>query len=91
MFCYLIDIRTLSYYENDVHIVKISNGKKHLSCYVISYQVLTHTKRGPSDPWIDHLSFCLKPLIYMDLSKTDHALVNHWGAFLSPELYLEQI
>ena len=24
--------------------------KQHLSCSVISYQVLTHTKRGPSDP-----------------------------------------
>ena len=26
MFCYFIDIRALSYYENDVHIVNISNG-----------------------------------------------------------------
>ena len=26
MFYYFIDIRALSYYENDVHIVNISNG-----------------------------------------------------------------
>ena len=26
MFCYFIDTRVLSYYENDVHIVNISNG-----------------------------------------------------------------
>ena len=26
MFCYFIDIRALSYYENDIHIVNISNG-----------------------------------------------------------------
>ena len=26
MFCYFIDIRALLYYENDVHIVTISNG-----------------------------------------------------------------
>ena len=26
MFCYFIDIRALSYYENDVHVVNIPNG-----------------------------------------------------------------
>ena len=26
MFCHFIDIRALSYYENDVHIVNIPNG-----------------------------------------------------------------
>ena len=50
MFCYFLDIRAMSLYENDVHIVNISNGNTHLSCSVILYQVLTHTKRGPSDP-----------------------------------------
>ena len=50
MFYYFLDIRALSYYKNDVHIVNISNIKRHYSCSVISYQVLTHTKRGPSDP-----------------------------------------
>ena len=49
MFCYFIDIRALSYYENDVHIVNISNGNS-ISCSVVLYLVLTHTKRGPSDP-----------------------------------------
>ena len=36
MFCYFIDIRALSYYENDVHIVNISNGNSiyHVLCII---------------------------------------------------------
>ena len=34
--------------------------KQHLSCTIISYGVLTHIKRGPSDPWIAHLSHVYK-------------------------------
>ena len=39
MFCYFIDIRALSYYENDVHIVNISNGNSiyHVLWYHIKY------------------------------------------------------
>ena len=50
MFCYFIDNRVLSYDKNDAFIVNISNGNIILSSSVISHQVLTHTKRGPSDP-----------------------------------------
>ena len=59
-------------------------------CDIIS-SIDTHYKRAKR-PGIAHLSFCLKLLTYMYLSKTNHApgepLV---GPFLSPELYLEQI
>ena len=58
--------------------------KQHLLCSVISYQVLTHTKRGPSDSgsltWV-----FLKPLIYMYLLKTDHALVSPWWNHFCPQ------
>ena len=39
MFCYFLDIRALSYYENDVHIVNISNGNSiyHVLWYYIKY------------------------------------------------------
>ena len=49
MFCYFIDIRAVSYYENGVYSKHIK-WKQNLSCSVISHQVLTHTLRGPSDP-----------------------------------------
>ena len=36
MFCFFIDIRALSYYENDVHIVNISNGNSiNMFCDII--------------------------------------------------------
>ena len=46
MFCYFIDIRTLSYYEYDVHIVNIPNGNSIIMfCGVIS-SIDTHYKRA---------------------------------------------
>ena len=42
-------------------------------------------------PWIAHLSFWLKPLIYMHLLQTDHAGEPLVGSFLSPELFLGEI
>ena len=55
-------------------------------CDIIS-GVDTHYKRAKR-PWIAHLSFCLKPLIYMYLFKTDHALVNPlWGHFVPRALF----
>ena len=37
MFCNFIDIRALSYYENDVHIVNIPNGNNIY--HVLWYQI----------------------------------------------------
>ena len=65
--------------------------EQHLACTIISCQVFTHNKRGPSD--LDRSTeFCLKRLIYRYILKIgfapDDPLV---GPFLSPEPYLEQI
>ena len=43
MFCYFIDIRALSYYENDVHIVNLPNGNS------IYYVLWYHIKHWDSD------------------------------------------
>ena len=37
MFCYFIDIGALSYYENDVHIVNISN--ENSIYHVLEYHI----------------------------------------------------
>ena len=72
MFCYFIDIRALSYYEKDVHIVNISNGNNiyHVLWYHIKYW---HTLKE-DQVTLNRSPECLfKTLIYMYLLKTDQA------------------
>ena len=91
MFSYLIDIKALSYYKNNVQIVSISNGNNiyHVLWYHIKYW---HTLKEGQVTLDRSPEFLFKPLIYMYLLKTSKSpgepLV---GLFLSPELYLEQI
>ena len=84
MYCCSIDIRAMLYYENDLHIVNISN--RNSIYYVLWYHIkYWHTLKEGKWPWIAHLSLCLKPLIYMYLLKTDHVLVSPWWSHFCPQ------
>ena len=84
IFCKFIDIRALSYYENDVHIVNISNRNSiyHVLWYHIKYW---HPLKEGQVTLDRSPQFFLKPLIYMHLLKTDHALVTAWWGHFCPQ------
>ena len=91
MFCYLIDIRALPNYENDVHIVNISNGNSiyhvlwyHIRCWHTLKEGQMTLDRSPEFLFINLLSIC----IYLKLTMLWWTLGR---AIFIPELYLEQI
>ena len=89
MFCYFIDIRALSYYENDVHIVNLPNSIYYVLWYHINHW---HTLKEGQVTLDCSPEFCLKPSNRYVSIKTDHAPGESLvGPFLSPELYLEHI
>ena len=84
MFCYFIDIRELSYCENDLNIVNISNGNSIY--HVLWYQIKYWHSLKEGQVTLDHSPECLfKSLIYMSLLETDIALVNPWWGHFCPQ------
>ena len=91
MFCYFIDIRALSYYANDVHIVNISNGNSiyHVLWYYIEYW---HTLKEGQVTLDRSPEFLFKAsYLYVSIKNWPRSGEPLVGPFLSPELYLEQI
>ena len=91
MFCYFIDIRALSYYENDAHIVNISNGNSiyYVLWYYIKYW---HTlEEGQVTPDRSPEFLFKTSNIYVPIKNWPRSGEPLEGPFLSPELYLEQI
>ena len=91
MFCYFIDIRAFSYYENDVHIVNISNGKSiyHVFCDIISSIDTPKEDQVTLDRSPEFLFKTSNLYVSIKTSKAPGELLV--GPFFSTELYLEKI
>ena len=84
IFCYFIDIRALCYYENDVHIVNISNRNSiyHVLWYHIKYW---HPLKEGQVTLDRSPEFLFKASnLYVSI-KTDHALVTAWWGHFCPQ------
>ena len=81
MFCYFLDIRASSYYENDVHIVNIQNGNNiyHVLWYHIKH---CHTlKEG-------QVTLDRSPEFLFKASKLTMLLVNRWRGHFCPKSFI---
>ena len=91
MFCCSIDIRALLYYENDVHIVNISNGNS--INYVLWYHIkYWHTLKEGQLTLDRSPEFMFKTFnLYVSIKNWPCSGEPFVEPFLSQELYLEHI
>ena len=82
MFCYFIDIREFSYYENGVHILNISYGNRIY--YVLWYHIKYWHTLKESQVTLDRSPEVLFK-IYMYLLKLTMLLTNPWRGSFCPQ------